>query len=87
MDYDCEVEEEVLRSKKKVPSRRLPSSSRASLSSSESEENDSGGYEGEGESFVRHGTHGRRRIAGAIGQNSWVLPNGYFDPYFDDIRT
>ena len=51
MDYDYEVEE-VMGSKKKVLSRQLPSSSRASLSSSESEEDDSGGYEGEGESLT-----------------------------------
>ena len=69
MDCDCEVEE-VMRSKNKAPSRRLPSSSRASLSSSESEENDSGGYEGDGESLTRRGARGCRRNTDDVGQRS-----------------
>ena len=52
MDYDCEIEEEVIRSKKKVLSRRLPSSSHAPSSSFEGEEDNCGGYEGEGESLA-----------------------------------
>ena len=52
MDYDCEIEEEVIGSKKKVLSRWLPSSLRVASSSSEGEEDNSGGYEGEGESLA-----------------------------------
>lgn len=59
-----------MKSKKKVLSRQLPSSLRASLSSSESEENDSGGYEGESESLARRGACGRRRNIDATGQSS-----------------
>jgi len=53
MDCDCEIEEEVIGSKKKVLSRRLPSSSHASSLSSE----------GEGESLAWCGIHGRRKNA------------------------
>ena len=87
MDYDCETKEEVTGSKKKVLSRWLPSSSRASSSSSEGEEDDSGGYEGEGESLAQRGIRGRRRNADIVDQNSWVPPDGYFDPYFEGIHT
>ena len=52
MDYDCETKEEVTGSKKKVLSRWLPSSLRVASSSSEGEEDNSGGYEGEGESLA-----------------------------------
>ena len=52
MDCDCETGEEVIGSKTKVLSRRLPSSLHAPSSSSEGEEDNSGGYEGEGESLA-----------------------------------
>jgi hypothetical protein len=87
MDCYCEIEEEVMGSKKKVPSIRLPSSSRASLSSFASEDDDSGGYEGEGESLARRGIRGRKRNVGDVGQSNWMPLEGYFDPYFEGIRT
>ena len=59
-----------MRSKNKAPSRRLPSSSHTALSSSESEENDSGGYAGEGESLAKHGARGCRRNTDDVGQRS-----------------
>jgi len=74
-----------MRSKRKVSLRRLSSSSRSSLSSFESEEDDSGGYEGEVES--RRGVHGCRRNTDAIGQSCCVPSDGYFDLYFEVIRT
>ena len=46
--------------------RRLPSSSRAP-SSSEGEEDNSGGYEGEGESLARRGIRGCRKNADVVG--------------------
>jgi hypothetical protein len=70
MDCDCETEEEVMGSKKKVLSRLLPSSSCAPSSSSEGEEGNSGGYEGEGESLARRGIRGHRKNAGAVGQKN-----------------
>ena len=87
MDYDCEIEEEVIRSKKKVLSRWLPSSLRVASSSSEGEEDNSGGYEGEGESLARHGIRGCSKNAGAVGQNNWMPPDAYFDPYYEGIST
>ena len=66
--------------------RRLPSSSRAP-SSFEGEEDNTGGYEGEGESLARCGIRGHRKNASAVGQNNRMPPDGYFDPYFEGIRT
>ena len=59
----------------------------AAARSSKDEEDNSGGYEGEGESLARCGTHGRRKNAVVVGQNNWMPSNGYFDPYFERIHT
>lgn len=87
MDCDYESGDEEMISRERVPSRRLPSSSRASVPSSGSDEDINGGYDGGGESSARRGIRIRRRNAGAVGQRNWVPPAGYFDPYFEGIRA
>jgi hypothetical protein len=66
MNYDCETEE-VIGSKKKVLSRQLPSSSRAPSSSSEGEEGNNSGYEGDGESLAQRGIRGHKKSVGVVG--------------------